>query len=756
MIVIVSKPSTLYRTVRNIANIDRPSFTAELSCVSEFSYVENANQFCDFLRTVLDKHAPPSLRKVITHSSSPWFESIRDELFMAKRERRQAERKWRNTKLPIFKDLYRQAKHKVSILVHTAKCKFYTERITLASSSKELHQIVNTLSNRHPPRILPTIYPSADLPSIFIKHFTNKAGKLRANIASEHVTSTLVTGTTAATFSSFEKVSQLTVKECILSSAPKSCELDPIPSKLLIECLDSILPSLTDLFNSCIYFLFYLFYHLSLASGIFPQCFKSALVTPILKKRCLDHNDLNNYRPVSNLCFIAKILEKLVLSQVSSYLNSHNLYNTCQSAYRPGHSTETALLKVVNDLFLSLNKGNISVLALLDFSSAFDTIDHTILVHRLHTDFGFTDTVLQWFSFYLTDRTHYVSLCNHCSDFAPVHSGVLQWFSSYLTDRTHYVSLCNHCSDFAPVHSGVPQGSVLGPMLFTMYIKPLSAIIDSHSIIHHSFADDLQLQMSAPLDRISELLHSMQSCISDVKAWAAANMLKLNDSKTELMLVTSKRSRHLHNLPTSITIGNAQIPFKQSVKNLGFTLDCHLTMNAHVSNIARTCYFELRRLASIRRFLTSTATATLVSAFVLSRIDYCNSLLFGSTNDVTSHLQRKQNYAARVIFRLPMSSSITIHLKSLHWLPVKVRSTYKIACLCYHCHSSTAPSYVTDMLHKKPLHTRNTRSSSYTMPLLNRPAHSKATLGDRSFFLLLLLSGTLFQMMSGVFHHSHY
>ena len=180
-------------------------------------------------------------------------------------------------------------------------------------------------------------------------------------------------------------------------------------------------------------------------------------------------------------------------------------------------------------------------------------------------------------------------------------------------------------------------------------------------------------------------------------------------------------------------------------------------MNAHVSFIARTCYFELRRLASIRRFLTSTATATLVSAFVLSRIDYCNSLLFGSTNDVTSHLQRIQNYAARVIFRLPMSSSVTIHLKSLHWLPVKVRSTYKIACLCYHCNSSTAPSYVTDMLHKKPLHTRNTRSSSYTMPLLNRPTHTvRQHLVIVHFLLLLLLSGTLFQMMSGVPHHSHH
>ena len=359
---------------------------------------------------------------------------------------------------------------------------------------------------------------------------------------------------------------------------------------------------------------------------------------------------MNNYRPVSNPCLIAKILEKLVLSQVSSYLNSHNLYNTCQSAYRPGHSAETAYLKVANDLFLSLNKGRISVLALLHFSSAFDTIDHPILVHRLNTDFGFTDTVLQW-------------------------------FSSYLTDRTHNISLSNHCSAVAPVNSGVPQGSVLGPILLTMYIKPLSAIIDSHSIIHHSFADDLRQQMSAPPDRISELLHSKQSCICDVKAWATANMLKLHDNKTKLMLVTSERTKHLHNLPTSINIGNAQFPFKQSVKNLGLTLDCHLTMNAHVSNIARTCYFELRCLVSIRRFLTNTATATLVSAFVLSRIDYCNSLLFGSTHDVTSHLQRIQNYAARVILRLPKSSSMTIHLKSLHWLPVKVRSTCKIACL---------------------------------------------------------------------------
>ena len=487
----------------------------------------------------------------------------------------------------------------------------------------------------------------------------------------------------------------------------------PHPFQTLNRMSISILPSLTDLFNSFF------------ASGIFPQCFKSALVTPILKKKCLDHNDLNNYRPVSNLCYIAKILEKIVLSQVSSYLNSHNLYNTCQSAYRPGHSTETALLKVVNDLFLSLNKGNISVLVLPDFSSAFDTIDHAILVHRLHNDFESTDTILQW-------------------------------FSSYLNDRTHYVSLSNYCSAIIPVHSGVPQGSVLGSIPFTMYNKPSSAIIDSHSIMHHSFADDLQLQMSAPPDRISELLHSMQSCISYVKAWATANMLKLNDNMTDIMLVTSKRTKHLHSLPTSITMGSAQIPFKKSVKNLGITLDCHLTMIAHDSNIARTCYLELRRLASIRRFLTSTATATLVSAFALSRIDYCNSLLSGSTHDVTSHWQRIQNYAARVILRLRKSSNITIHLRSLHWLPVKVRDTYKIACLCCHCHSSTAPSYVADMLHGSHC-TPATLAPAHTPCLFSIDLHTvRQHLVIVHFLLLFLLSGTLFQMMSGVPHHCHH
>ena len=156
-------------------------------------------------------------------------------------------------------------------------------------------------------------------------------------------------------------------------------------------------------------------------------------------------------------------------------------------------------------------------------------------------------------------------------------------------------------------------------------------------------------------------------------------------------------------------------------------------MSDHISTIGKICYFELHHTASICRILTISETASLVSAFVLLRFDYSNSLQFGSTHDVTSHLQQIQNYAARVILRLPKSSNITTHLKSLHWLPVKVRSTHKISCMCYHSHSSSAPSYVADMQQKKQSHTHNAPTSSHTMPPPDRPAHSRTILRNCSF-----------------------
>ena len=226
---------------------------------------------------------------------------------------------------------------------------------------------------------------------------------------------------------------------------------------------------------------------MTLHSGLFPSAFKSVIVKPLLKKTTLNPEILKNYRPVSNLSFLSKILEKVVLRQLSSHLLTNNLFYSHRSAYRAGHSTETALLKIVNDLLSALDEDKLSLLSLLDLSAAFDTIDHSNLLSRLSYSFGISDTVLAW-------------------------------FTSYLTDRTQTVSVNGSNSLPAPVHYGVPQGSVLGPILFVLYTHPLSKIIQHHSLYCHRFSDDNQLYISTNLAQLQEIIRTSQSCISDVQA----------------------------------------------------------------------------------------------------------------------------------------------------------------------------------------------------------------------------------------------
>ena len=237
-------------------------------------------------------------------------------------------------------------------------------------------------------------------------------------------------------------------------------------------------------------------------SGSVPTSFKCAVVKPLLKKANLDKNNLKNYRPVSNLPFLSKILEKIVLTQLFSYLNSHSLLSPNQSAYRPSHSTETALLKVTNDILQALDHGNVSVLTLLDLSAAFDTVDHSILIDTLRHYYGISGTALSW-------------------------------FENYLSFRSQSVLINDFSSDNSDLCFGVPQGSVLGPVLFIMYSRPLSSLIDSHSILNQSFADDTQLYTSCRPSDIDSSIATLQSCITDVKSWMTESKLKLNDDKTE-------------------------------------------------------------------------------------------------------------------------------------------------------------------------------------------------------------------------------
>ena len=239
-----------------------------------------------------------------------------------------------------------------------------------------------------------------ELPQKFGDFFTSKIILIRQKLDSAVVSPVYVTDRvhSVPSLHVFEPVTEEFVKKICLSCNPKSCELDPVPTACLIDCLDVLLPHITHVMNT------------SLSSGHFPPIFKSAIVRPLLKKPSLDQNCLKNYRPVSNLSFLSKVLEKIVLSQLLDHLTHNHLLNPHQSAYRQSHSTETALLRIVNDILLGLDNDKVAILALLDLSAAFDTIDHSILLSRLQTSFGVSGTVLSWFQSYLLDRSQTVCM----------------------------------------------------------------------------------------------------------------------------------------------------------------------------------------------------------------------------------------------------------------------------------------------------------------------------------------------------------
>ena len=217
---------------------------------------------------------------------------------------------------------------------------------------------------------------------------------------------------------------------------------------------------------------------------------------------------------------------------------------------------------------------------------------------------------------------------------------------------------------------GVPQGSVLGPILFVLYTTPLSDIIANHSVNHRLFADDTQLQTSAPPSEVTNLTKELNGRTDDIKTWITENQLKLNDDKTEAHLFpfSSSLKPSTVSLPDSITLGSHNIPFSDSARNLGFILDSKLSMKKHVIQICQTAYFEPKRLVQSAGFsVTEDATKALVTSYILSRLDYCNCLLMGTPNSVIQPLQKNQNFAARLVLLAPRhhhSSSGKIALAS--------------------------------------------------------------------------------------------
>ncbi|TWW71434.1 putative RNA-directed DNA polymerase from transposon BS [Takifugu flavidus] len=265
-----------------------------------------------------------------------------------------------------------------------------------------------------------------------------------------------------------------------------------------------------------------------------------------------------------------KVLEKVVVTQLLEHLQRNSLFEMFQSGFRAHHSTETALLKVTNDLLIASDHGLVSMLVLLDLSAAFDTIDHSILLQRLEHVIGIKGTALDWFRSYLSDRYQ----------FAHVH-GVP--------------------SSYSRVSHGVPQGSVLGPILFTLYMLPLGNIIRQHGINVHCYADDTQLYLSMKPEETEKLV-KLQTCLKDIKSWMSSNSLLLNSGKTEVMVFGPEPLRD--RLDHMITLDGISLTSSLSVRNLGVTFDQNLSFNSHIKLVSRSAFFHLRNITKIRKLLT--------------------------------------------------------------------------------------------------------------------------------------------------------
>ena len=570
-----------------------------------------------------------------------------------------------------------------------AKVDYYNERIEATHNQKDLFRLIDGISGSVATQALPQCEDNLSLANSFAEFFIAKIDKIRDAVSGQNTDITLSypASDVCSILSDFTRVSAGDVIKLLSSMKSKSCSLDPVPTWLLKDCKETLAPTLASIINS------------SFATGIFPSQLKEAIITPTLKKPSLDAENLSNYRPVSNLPFLSKLIEKEVCRQFTIHLEVNNINNSFQSAYKAQHSTETALTRVQNDILQAVDRKGGAILVLLDLSAAFDTIDHSLLLATLEKRMGVSGTALAW-------------------------------FQSYLCCRSQCVSVGGKVSEKRALCYGVPQGSVLGPVLFTTYTQPLHIILQG--IDFHLYADDSQLYLAFEPHSQSSTTSAIviiQECYDRVKTWMTSHFLKLNDSKTEVLVITPPTlAKQLQ--PITLQFGESTVVPSHQVRDLGVTWDSTMRLEQHIVGVCKRAYHQLHNIYRIRKYLTENATKSLVHAFITSRLDYCNGLLYGIPKHLQDRLQRVQNTAARLVTGTPRSAHITPVLCELHWLPVSHRIRYKLALLTFKALHGLAPMYLTELLTP---YTPARALRSGNKHLLQVPSYNLKTYGGRSF-----------------------
>ena len=618
-----------------------------LPWVSVNELVDNFN--CK-ITNIIDNLAPIKTKVVSGKKKSPWRNTM--SIRIQKGECRKAERRWRKSHLHVHYDIYKERLRIYNVELRNARQSFFAEIISKnKNNARALFTTVEKLTNS-PMLVAPELLSNKAC-NEFASFFTDKIQKIRQVVSASFSNTGFVLSQyppKTNTITQFFPTNHQTLKDNLNSLKSSTCCLDSLPTDFFKKVSNCLAPDLLQIVNT------------SLLSGVFPQALKTAVVKPLLKKSNLDTSQLNNYRPISNLPFLSKIIEKAVSQQLNKFLEQNNSFNIFQSGFRPHHSTETALIKVFNDIQLNTDSGKISVLVLLDLSAAFDTVDHNILLDRLENWLGISGTALKWFESYLKDRDFFVSIDN---------------FNSKRTKMT----------------CGVPQGSILGPLLFNIYMLPLAQIMDNNKICYHSYADDTQIYITISPGDYSPI-QALIKCLEHVNDWMSQNFLQLNKSKTEVIVFGAKEERE----KVSAQLQSVMLKTTNEARNLGVVMDSDLTFNKHIKTITKSAYFHLKNISRIKSLMSQQDLEKLVHAFIFSRLDYCNGMFTGLTKKSIRQLQLIQNAAARVLTNTKKIEHITPVLKSLHWLPVYQRIDFKILLLVFKALNGLGPKYISDLL----------------------------------------------------------